>query len=289
MLLHSHVIKTEILQIKHILVLLILRLDQPRNITAVTSTTITVNVGAVPIDEYISTTSSSEFAFGTGAYTIEFWVKPLSASLSGTKTLLDFRTQATEVAARVYLEAGQVRFNVNNVDVATSGLTTLNNNVWYHIAVVRSSTFWWLKLYIDGVERGLVLMLTTMLLNLSELVVIMQVQTNLLVMLMNCVFLIQIVIPQHLLHLQECSKVMQLQNSSFTLMELKVKYVDDWSGVESFTADEYFNNDAILATSRSTSGLGVTGFTGNSHRYINAADNIFSRIRTLLRMKQFIS
>ena len=49
----------------------------PRNITAVTSTTITVNVGAVPIDEYISTTSSSEFAFGTGAFTIEFWVNPL--------------------------------------------------------------------------------------------------------------------------------------------------------------------------------------------------------------------
>ena len=35
-----------------------------------------------------------------------------------------------------------------------------------------------------------------------------------------------------------------------------------------------FNNDAILATSRSSTGIGVTGFTGNSHRYINAADNI---------------
>ena len=59
-------------------------------------------------------------------------------------------------------------------------------------------------------------------------------------------------------------------------------YVDDWSGGESFTADEYFNNDAILATSRTTAGLGVTGFTGNSHRYINAADNI-------LKNKDFIA
>jgi len=253
----------------------------PRNITAVTSTTITVNVGAVPIDEYISTTSSSEFAFGTGAYTIEFWVKPLAASITGTKTLLDFRTQATEVAARVYLEAAQVRFNVNGSDLVTSGLTTLNNNVWYHIALVRSSTT--LKLYIDGVERGSGTDSSNYTAKplriggdyaganefagyIDELRVS---NTN-----------------RYTTAFTTPSGMFQGDANTKLLLHFDgaegQQYVDDWSGVESFTADEYFNNDAILATSRSTSGLGVTGFTGNSHRYINAADNI-------LKNKDFIA
>lgn len=245
-------------------------------ISAVTSTTITVNVGAVPIDEYISTPSSSEFAFGTSAYTIELWVKPLSASLSGTKTLLDFRTQATDVAGRLYLEAGQVRFNSNNVDVATSGLTTLNNNVWYHIAVVRSSTSsGGTKLYIDGVERGVGIDANNYAAKplriggdyaganeFAGYIDELRVSTT------NR-YTTAFTAPTGMFQGDATTKLLLHFDG-----EEGQTYVEDWSGGESFTADEYFNNDAILATSRSSTGIGVTGFTGNSHRYINAADNI---------------
>ena len=269
-------IKTEILLISRILVLLILHLGTALAISAVTSTTITVNVGAVPIDEYISTPSSSEFAFGTDAYTIELWVKPLSASLSGTKTLLDFRTQATDVAGRLYLEAGQVRFNSNNVDVATSGLTTLNNNVWYHIAVVRSSTAsGGTKLYIDGVERGVGIDANNYAAKplriggdyaganeFAGYVDELRVSTT------NR-YTTAFTAPTGMFQGDATTKLLLHFDG-----EEGQTYVEDWSGGESFTADEYFNNDAILATSRSSTGIGVTGFTGNSHRYINAADNI---------------
>ena len=57
-----------------------------RNITAVTGTTITVNVGAVPIDEYLTIPTSTEFGFGTGTFTIETWIK-LNSVASGTKML----------------------------------------------------------------------------------------------------------------------------------------------------------------------------------------------------------
>ena len=243
------------------------------SITAVTSTTITVAAGAVPIDEYISTPSSSEFALGTGAYTIEFWVKPLAASITGTKTLLDFRTQATEVAGRVYLEAAQLRYNVNGSDLVTSGLTTLNNNTWYHIALVRSSTT--LKLYIDGVERGSgtdsnnytakPLRIGGDYAGANEFAGYID---ELRVSNTNR-YTTAFTAPTGIFQGDANTKLLL----HFDGVEGQT-HVEDWSGGESFTANEYFNNDAILATSRSTNGLGVTGFTGNSHRYINAADNI---------------
>ena len=124
------------------------------SITAVTGTTITVNVGVANVTiDYITIPSSAEFAWGGNAFTMELYVNPAASSLSGTHTLVDMRASAAnEVASRLYLEAGQIRYNVNNSDLVTSGATTLNNNTWYHIAVQRSSTT--TKIYLDGTEVG---------------------------------------------------------------------------------------------------------------------------------------
>ena len=75
------------------------------SITAVTGTTITVNVGAASsTSDYITVPSSAEFAFGTGAYTLECWIKPSESSLEGTKTIFDMRAStANEVAAEDWL------------------------------------------------------------------------------------------------------------------------------------------------------------------------------------------
>ena len=62
------------------------------------------------------------------------------------------RTSATEVALRIYLQAAQVRVNVNGSDIATSGGNALNNDVWYHLVIQRTGTS--LKIYSNGVEIG---------------------------------------------------------------------------------------------------------------------------------------
>ena len=49
-------------------------------------------------NDYISIPSSAEFGWSTGAYTIEMYIRPATAAVSGTATLADFRAAATEVA-----------------------------------------------------------------------------------------------------------------------------------------------------------------------------------------------
>ena len=173
----------------------------------------------------------------------------------------------------MYLEAGQVRYNVNGSDLVTSGLTTLSANTYYHIAVVRSSTT--LKLYIDGVEAGSgtdssnyaakPLRIGGDYAGANEFagyIDELRISTT------NR-YTAAFTVPAGIFQGDANTKLLLHFDGSNGQT-----YVDDWSGGESFTAGEYFNNDAILATSRTSSGLGVVGFTGNSHRYINAADNV---------------
>ena len=72
-----------------------------RNISAVSATTITINVGAVPIDEYITIPTSTEFGFGTGDFTIECWIK--LNGVSGSQGIIDFRTTGTELSPYLYV------------------------------------------------------------------------------------------------------------------------------------------------------------------------------------------
>mgnify|MGYP006217733013 FL=1 len=54
------------------------------DITAVTSDTITVSVGVAQVTlDYLNVDSSSDFAWGTAAFTIELYVKAAAASISG--------------------------------------------------------------------------------------------------------------------------------------------------------------------------------------------------------------
>lgn len=76
----------------------------------------------------------------------------LAASISGVTTLLDFRTTANDVAGRLYTNNGQVRYNVNNSDLVTSGATVLATDTWTHVVVQKSSTT--VKILLNGVERG---------------------------------------------------------------------------------------------------------------------------------------
>ncbi len=101
---------------------------------------------------YVTVPSNAEFGFNTNNFAIESWIYGNSASLTGTATLFDFREAATEVAIRVYLENGQLRYNVNGVDIANSGATVLAQDTWTSIAVTRNNNT--IRLFMGGAQVG---------------------------------------------------------------------------------------------------------------------------------------
>ena len=260
------------------------------NITAVTATTITVNVGAASsTSDYINVVSSSEFAFGTGAYTLECWIKPSESSLEGTKTIFDMRTTANDVAARLYLQAGQVRYNVNNSDLVTSGATTLNNDVWYHIAIKRTGTT--ATLFIGGTAAGTgtdssnyaakPFRVGADYANANGIAGhIDEVRISVIDRYPTAPFT-----PRNGIHQGDSDTKLLLHFEGVD----QATYTDDWSGGESFTFGEEFSNDALLETSR-LSGT-PAGFVGKSHRYYDAANLIlnnsdFIKKEVVYQMKQ---
>ena len=238
---------------------------QALSISAVTSDTITVSVGVAQVTlDYLNVDSSSDFAWGTAAFTIELYVKAAAASISGTTTLLDFRTSATEVAGRLYTSGGQVRYNVNGSDVVTSGTTVLATDTWTHVAVQRSGTS--IKMLIDGQERGTG--------TDSSNYAAKPLRVGADYAGANAFF-------GHLDELR-LSTVARYSTIPFTPQNGmfqgdanakllwhfdgadKQVFLEDWSGEPDFTIDEYVNNDAIRATAR---------LIGGVHTFVSATTN----------------
>lgn len=101
--------------------------------------------------ETISVATSSDFAFGTGDFAIEFWVKRSRTGIR--ERLIEFRTSDIATVTPmlefnssnqlVYLTAGTVRITGGTI---SSGLD------WKHIVIARSGTT--TKLFIDGTQSG---------------------------------------------------------------------------------------------------------------------------------------
>lgn len=95
----------------------------------------------------------TDFGFGTGAFTVECWVR--FASTSGTPTLWDTRPAgAGQAGLSPYLSSAKLRIYTNTTgnDIII-GSTTLSANTWYHIAVSRDSSNN-LKLFVNGTQDG---------------------------------------------------------------------------------------------------------------------------------------
>ena len=221
--------------------------------------------------DYVNIASSTEFGWGTGAFTLEFWVNPGSGAISGTTTLLDQRENATEVAARVYLEAAQVRYNVNGSDLVTSGATTLNNATWYHIAIVRSSTT--TKIYINGAEAGT----GTDSSNFAAKPVRIGMDYNGANGFEGYIDEVRLSSTnRYTSAFTSPTGIFQGDTNAKLLIHFDGSngqtYTEDWSGYVAPAIGDEFNNDSILATSRTTGA--PAGFVGRTHRYLNAADHI---------------
>jgi hypothetical protein len=91
-------------------------------------------------------TSSSDFNFGTGDFTVDFWA--FFTNVTGTKTLIDVGSSATGVRID-YNGSAFVLYIAGTSSTLTAALTA---STWYHIAVVRSSGI--VKFFLNGSSVG---------------------------------------------------------------------------------------------------------------------------------------
>ena len=91
--------------------------------------------------------NSNLSAFGTGNFTIEFWL--YLNSTSGLRALLDFRGSTETASPVLYINGGTLTYYVESDRITGSSLST---STWYHIALCRSSGS--TKLFVNGTQSG---------------------------------------------------------------------------------------------------------------------------------------
>ena len=112
-----------------------------------------------PYTQITIRSQTNDFLFGTGAFTIEFWIKPNNISDNDYHAILDFRDAAggTDADAfSIFFEgssgtAGRLYVYHNNTQKFFGG-QILENLKWHHVALVRTSTSSnQTQLYLNGV------------------------------------------------------------------------------------------------------------------------------------------
>ena len=100
--------------------------------------------------QVIAAASNTDFTFGTGDFTIEFWMK--HGATGSYDLLYDGRRDASsDVAPMLYLVSGKVRYYTVGGDRIT-GTSDISHDSWHHIALCRSSGS--TKLFLNGVQEG---------------------------------------------------------------------------------------------------------------------------------------
>jgi hypothetical protein len=95
--------------------------------------------------------TNSAYAFGTGNFTVEFWM--YVTNVTTTQTMFDMRNPDTQFAGfDIYIFASRIYSGTSGVNYIL-GTTTLSNNTWYHVALSRTSTTS-MNLYLNGVQQG---------------------------------------------------------------------------------------------------------------------------------------
>lgn len=101
--------------------------------------------------DYIYGNGSTDFAFGSGDFTVELWVRP--AALTGPHILFDFRPAGTNSGdyPYCYIDATNIVYNTNATDriVAAHGIST---GSWVHIALARASNV--ARVFVGGTQKG---------------------------------------------------------------------------------------------------------------------------------------
>jgi hypothetical protein len=222
----------------------------------------------------LTVAASSEFGFGTGNFTIETYIR--LTDLNGNQQVFDLRNAIGAVAPTVYVSnGGQIRYYTSGADRITG--STLNSNVWYHVALCRSAGT--TRLFIDGVRVGNPYVDANNYGTSQALSIGSRFDGG----------------NEFAGHFDEFrvsntdrySTNFTPRNGFFqgdanTRLLLHFEgtdgqtYTEDWSGEATWSNGDEFANDSILATTRANSANAPGGFTGKSFRYLDAADLLLS-------------
>jgi hypothetical protein len=117
----------------------------------VDTTTKQFGTGSMEFDgtgDYLLLPNTDNFAFGTGDFTIEFFL--YANNVSGAKLLFDVRTALNQVTPALFLDDDQIKLTVNGTVRITSG--TISSGTFYHVAVCRSGSS--TRMFLDGTQTG---------------------------------------------------------------------------------------------------------------------------------------
>ena len=101
--------------------------------------------------DYLTLDGSSDFAFGSGDWTIDFWVR--FNSVASSCALYDGRNAEPSIAPTIYFDqaVGFIRYYTNGAS-RILGTTSIATGTWYHIEISRSGTS--TKLFVNGTQEG---------------------------------------------------------------------------------------------------------------------------------------
>jgi len=94
--------------------------------------------------------SNLNYGYGTGDFTIEFWLYLNATTLQSIVNNLTAASGASVAPHIYYANASGIRYYVNSADRITG--SALSTGVWYHIAVSRSGSS--TKMFINGTQTG---------------------------------------------------------------------------------------------------------------------------------------
>ena len=95
---------------------------------------------------------SSDFGFGTGDFTVEFWYRRTAANVGAV--VVDMRDASAGDAAIAVVEAASdaLSVTVSGSAVLTSSNSSITNDTWHHVAVARAGGT--MELFIDGAQEA---------------------------------------------------------------------------------------------------------------------------------------
>lgn len=103
--------------------------------------------------DYISTPDSADWDFGTGDFTVEFWVRFNALPVNSVITFVSTYLSATGWGVQYRTDGGLGnRLTWGFGDDQRNFAWSPSTNTWYHIAVARAVTN--LRAFIDGVQIG---------------------------------------------------------------------------------------------------------------------------------------
>lgn len=94
----------------------------------------------------VNTYDPNLFAFGTGNFTIEFWLR--INTTAGLQFMYEGRGAST--TPTIYMNGATLTYYTNGINAITGA--TLSTGVWYHVALARSGTS--TKMFLDGTQTG---------------------------------------------------------------------------------------------------------------------------------------